>query len=84
MELFSIQGVFRITIVAILFNTSLSSLKCDNQGGDMRFASSMVCSVRAGASCKAQQNNLMITGKWVTKRATLISFPQTQANVLEE
>lgn len=61
-----------MTVVAILFNVSISSLKPDKQGGDMKFAGSVCSVIRAGASRKAKWNNLMIMSKWATKRATLI------------
>lgn len=51
-----------------------------NQRGDTKFASSIMCSVRAGASCKAQQKDLMITGKWVVIKGNcdLISTNSSQ------
>lgn len=51
-----------------------------NQRGDTKFASSVMCSVRAGASCKAQQKDLMITGKWVVIKGNsdLISTNSSQ------
>lgn len=73
MELFfPTQEVFRITMVAILFNIPLNSPKSDNRAGDTKFASSMMCSVRAGAPYKAQQTDLMITDKRIAKREILI------------
>ena len=42
-----------MTVGAILFNVSISSLKRDKQGGDTKFAGSMTCSVGAGAARKA-------------------------------
>jgi len=73
-----------MTVVAILYNISISPLEHDKQGGDTKFAGRMTCSVRAEASRKAQWNNLPITSKLATKRATLIQFPQTQANTQKD